>query len=389
MTPFVTTLVCGCLLLNSGYFFYVVTKSFVHAFLVNIKHKDDKHVFRNWLWIANFLLFFESRQTSREPVISYSQTKGTLQLKLHRKRRSFLGFKSMALKSLERYYFTNIVTELYRIVVCRLKLDVMPKLFIEFLLRLSISFTKFEGKMTKKELFKDLADGDLSRLVAWATETESRKLQKIVRLDSADGGHSIPNMLLDDESLTGAIGLSREELQYIMDCLFDDKVLMGKTNLSDFYHSLTRIWIMDTDMLTFLFSVFKHVKMHNDKECVDAIEKSNQKLRRIQSKLEEAINGESSIDQAKQRANVSEMESRLQGLIAEQEQLRTRLKEMQANPDSYMLPDEGEKVESGLEAMMQDLGFTVKGALEKYVADYEPSSDEDSDSDSDSDASSD
>ncbi|KAK1444064.1 G protein-coupled receptor-related domain containing protein [Babesia gibsoni] len=392
LTPLVITVACGALLINSGYFFYVVTKSFVNALQDAVKHRSHKSPFKSRNWIKRMLLYFESTRKSNEPLITYSQEESHLKLKLQRKRRNIIGLKSSALKSLESYYFTNIVTELYRIVVCRLKLDVMPRLVIEFLLRLSISITKFEEKMAKKELFKDLADGDLSRLVAWATENESRKLHKIVKLYHEDGDSGLPNVLLNDKSLNAAVGLSRDELQYIMDCLFDDKVLMGKTNLSDFYQSLTRIWIMDTDMLTFLFSVFKHVKIHYDKECADVMKKSNSKLQTDLNSLQTVIDHIESSGKELSVDDIKEMEERLKKLLDEQDRLRKTLQQMQEDPDNFdPTSNEGEE-KSDVDIMLQGFGFNVKGAMEKYVADFnsdseeETTSEEDSESESESDS---
>ncbi|GIX63872.1 GCC2 and GCC3 domain containing protein [Babesia caballi] len=386
MTPLMVTVVCAFLIVNSGYFLYVVLKSSARAFVDTIKHKRDKTILRKLRKVVDFLLLFESRRQSREPLIRFDQRTSQLQLRLNRKRSNWLGQKSMALKPLERYYFVNIVTELYRIVVCHLKLDVMPKLFVEFLIRLSLSFTLFEEKMAKKELFKDLADGDLTTLVAWATEKESQKLHKIVKLDSMDGGRSIPNMVLDDKNLSNAIGLRREELQYIMDCLFDDKVLEGNTNLPDLYHSITRIWIMDTDMLTFLFSVFRHVKTYNDKERLDDIETMNVKLRRTATTLRKVIEGHDAADLMGDKESLDEMKARYDRLVAEQQKLASNLKAMHDNPDAYV-PGDKDTEGAVIDAMMEKLGFTMKDACDKSLSEGDSSdSEEESDSDGDSDS---
>ncbi|GBE62575.1 kringle domain-containing protein [Babesia ovata] len=385
LQPTVVTIVCAFLFLNSCYFFFVVITSSARALLTTMRHKRDKTLFRKLRWIVDVLLYFEARRSSREPQIHYNQRIGQLQLKSSTKRRKWLGIKTYKLTSLERYYFVNIVTEIYRIVICHLKLDVMPKLLIEFLIRLSISFTRLEEKMSKKELFQDLKDGDLSTLVAWAAEKESRKPNRILKWDSLEGGVNIPDMLLNDKNLTAEMGLRREELQDIMDCLFDDNVLEGNTKLPDFYHSITRIWIMDTNMLTFLFSVYKHVKYQRDKERLDEMNKSNAKLRAMMNNLQALAEGEKDLEEFANAENVAQLEEELKTKSAKRDQLLEELKEMQSSPDTYCPGDTGSN-EPALDAAMKDLGFTVKGALEKYVIDALSSSESDTDDETESDS---
>ncbi|ORM42327.1 uncharacterized protein BXIN_1568 [Babesia sp. Xinjiang] len=381
MTPFVVTLACACLLINSGYFLYVLVTSLVRSLIEKLKYKRHNRFFRKISWLVEALLLFDSRRNLREPVISYNQRTSQLQVRLPRHRYTWFGKKSAALKHLERYYFVNVVTELYRIVVRHLKLDVMPKSLIEFLVRLSLSFTRFEEKMGKRELFQELSQGDLSTLVAWATDKESRKLHKIVKLDSMEGGQTLANMVVDDQNLSAAIGLRHEELQFIMDCLFDDKVLESNTTLSDFYHSLTRIWIMDTDMLTFLFSVFKHVKAQRSKESIDGIVVANEKLRKTEMMLQSVVDDDDDGDAFTAHKSIADMETHLEKLLGEKDRLNTHLKNMRDNPDLYV-PEDEEGKDTSMDSLMMDLGFSVKNALERAMSD-ESSSEYDTETDSD------
>ncbi|GFE55226.1 kringle domain-containing protein [Babesia ovis] len=394
LTPFVVMGVCVLVLVNSGYFLYVVLTSLLHSLIETIRYKRHNKFFRKVKWLVDAVLFFDSRRYSREPQIAYNQKTSQLQLKINRHRYTWFAKKTFELRPFERYYFVNIVTELYRIVVSHLKLDVMPKLLIEFLLRLSLSLRHFEEKMAKRELFQELSDGDLSTLVAWAAEKESRKLNKIVNLDSMEGDEAFVNLQKDEENLGAAIGLRQEELQFIMDCLFDDKVLECNTRLTDFYHCLTRIWIMDIEMLTFLFTIFRHVKARRDKDSINKMEGNNVMLRKTQEMLQSVVDGKKDLDSITLNKSIGEMEEQVRLLMTEKDRLNNNLKQMRENPDVYV-PNEETKEESSMDSMMLELGFNLKDAFHKnqldgsssdsYTSDSEGSTDSETDSEYDTD----
>eukprot|EP00371_Babesia_bovis_P003647 XP_001612294.1 GCC2 and GCC3 domain containing protein [Babesia bovis T2Bo] len=364
LTPFVVTTVCALVLINSGYFFYVVFKSFLRSLVDTIRYKGENRFFKKLRWLVDAVLFFDSRRYLREPQITYNQTTSYLQLRITRHRYTWFGKKTYELKPLERYYFVNIVTELYRIVVSHLKLDVMPKLLIEFLVRLSLSLRRFEEKMAKRELFQELSDGDLSTLVAWAAEKESHKLNRIVNLEEMDDDEAFSNVLTDEKSLGAAIGLRQEELQFIMDCLFDDKVLGCNTRLTDFYHCLTRIWIMDIDMLTFLFTMFRRVKSRRDKDNVARMEETNAKLRKTHGILMNVKEGIEASDSITLKKSIVELEEQVKSLIAKREQLSKNLKEMRENPDAYV-PEVEKQAETSMDELMLQVGFCLKNGLRR------------------------
>ncbi|KAK2198108.1 Tyrosine-protein kinase ephrin type A-B receptor-like [Babesia duncani] len=382
LSPWGNALLLMLLILNVLLFLFSVIKNLLRSLVDALRFKRNNKILRRIGWLLELIFYFDTKKRSREPRISYNQSLSQVEVKHSRKRKSWLYSSYSSLNTHERYYFVCVITELYRMAFSRLKLDVVPKLFMEFLIRLSLTFTKFEEKISNRQIFKDLADGYLSQLVVLAAEQETRKLNKIVNLNDI----SMSNHPVNNEVLSAKIGLKQEELQSIIDCLFDDEMLLGNTSLSELYLSITRIWIMDTVMLTVLFSVFKNAKAQFDKQKVEKLKGENAKLIKLSKSLQEVL--EHGVNKAlKQQLPIEEMQANLDQTLVKKRQLQDQLKELQKNPDLYMtqandviLPE----IQSGtinvgkdkaMDALLSDFGFNKMGQSDsESSSDYTSSS---------------
>ncbi|EKX74220.1 conserved hypothetical protein [Theileria equi strain WA] len=284
----------------------------------------------------------------KEPMVSYYQNQRIISLSLQNKDTSWKISPSSIANRHERYFITTL-GELYRIALSHLRLDVLPSTFIEFLVRFSISFSSFEEKMIKERVFKSFSEGKISNLIVLAREQESANFKKIVNLDKVEAYYRLNKTeSIFDKDYLGVIGLKKENINSILDSMFNENILTNKRALSDIYLSLAKICNMDKNIFLYIFSLFKCVKEYMEME---AYTKTLERLENIRSDLKVKR------DEDEMKQELNDMQSQVDELKKRITIYKDKLEMLEYGPDTVARKD---ALDPDFCQMMQDFGFGLR-----------------------------
>ncbi|BAM39532.1 uncharacterized protein TOT_010000987 [Theileria orientalis strain Shintoku] len=239
-------------------FFFIISFYSNAIFLIN-EHFSKA----NFTYIkASHILY------SNQPFVSYDQTNEVITLKPKTKRlRLTKSDKNLTYDHLN--YLVNSISNLYTIAVHEIKLDVIPSMLIEFLIRYSISMANVENKILEKCLFNEFSGGNLSKLIVHVTTDNYNNLNKFINLKKYKKDNP-----------------SDHYINAIVNSLFDDDILINDLFLSDLFRSIEKLANLDKKALSLLYALFKHFKFYFERKESQEMEEKLNNLNKIKSELQ-------------------------------------------------------------------------------------------------------
>ncbi|UVC54174.1 hypothetical protein MACJ_003508 [Theileria orientalis] len=281
-------------------FFFIISFYSNAIFLIN-EHFSKA----NFTYIkASHILY------SNQPFVSYDQTNEVITLKPRTKRlRLTKSDKNLTYDHLN--YLVTSISNLYIITVHELKLDVIPSMLIEFLVRYSISMANVENKILEKCLFNEFSGGNLSKLIVHVTTDNYNNLNKFVNLKKYKKDNASDHYVPTIQKKLFSLGFDDKEINAIVNSLFDDDFLINDLFLSDLFRSIEKLANLDKKALSLLYALFKHFKLYFERKESQEMEEKLKNLDKIKSELQlRRIDGscgeelKSSVDKLTQEVNV-------------------------------------------------------------------------------------
>eukprot|EP00070_Physeter_catodon_P036603 XP_028343497.1 uncharacterized protein LOC114485895 [Physeter catodon] len=331
-------------------FFLEVMFSLVFAYFDNVRAQQTFFRVPVICYLFRFFARLSEKRRAREPIVIYDADNELIQL-VAAKRQTWSLFRARNknINLAERNYFIKVMAEALGFAVVHMKLDVIPGSFLEFALRLGMTFHRMEeDSQRNKKSLQAIAEGDLSVLMDWSKQEQEKKertnaveqskkamvrkvdsfYKNLERKMSADQERTHPDTtdaeekeerLLDCDgefageeeledvksesarvsteeeaetdkaphipALVSTENMTKEEQEETV-CLFDSEMMSNGIALSELYLALLKLQLKDSRTISQQFAAFKAQKQVMADDYSSMLLQKNRKLKVIREVLQ-------------------------------------------------------------------------------------------------------
>ncbi|EAN34281.1 GCC2 and GCC3 family protein [Theileria parva strain Muguga] len=267
----------------------------------------------------------------KQPVVFYDKEDSSIFLKPQNKTLGLIHFQN--LPSVYSNFFDATISQIYKLAACHLNLDVIPSLFIDFLIRYSISIANAENKVIEKNLSTQSDENEISDIIEGVTSEGYKNKNKYVNIDKYKKEHGSNSYVAELEHILNHRGIKSDEINGIINSLYDESHLKNDLYFSDLFQSIENLYNMDKTTLCVLYELFKQYKTYFEGQISKDLDLQIINLMKQKTEIENAMNSTESIDNVTKE--IDKINSEIEDLKKEKEAIRERLRKLKESNNRY------------------------------------------------------